>query len=126
MFYVVVLRKRSSPAQIAYGPTSVLHQGCLVCLRDHLDQIVESSCPYDTVPVEDTVTTDVPQSPNSLLDNTSIRRPKEVNKEGYAAFIDYTLALNSGPRCNIGERPGSFELELGVLLLLNVINHPWD
>lgn len=93
---------------------------------DDLDQVDESSCPDDGVSIEDAVTADVSDGPYGLLDDARVVGFEEFDEEGDASFINDALALNGGSGGDVGEGPGSLELQLGVLLLFYVLDHAGD
>ena len=101
-------------------------EGFLLGLVDDLDEVDKSSSPDDGVSVEDAVTADISDGPYGLLDDAGVVGFEEFDEEGDASLIDDALALDGGSGGDIGESPGSLELQLGVFLLFDVLDHAGD
>lgn len=71
-FYKIVLGKWTSSAQIAQSPTAMFNKRIFRSFINNFHQIYKSSRSDDIIPVENAVTTDVTDRPDSLLDYTRI------------------------------------------------------
>lgn len=57
-----------------------------------------------------TVASNIAKSPHSLLANTVVRGREKADKVRHCVSLNDDLCMVSGPRCNVGESPSSFEL----------------
>lgn len=80
---------------------------CLIFnLFSHHHQIIEPTCSDDVIPIEHTITRDVTNGPNSLLNNSKIFGSQQLYKERDSSFIDDWLALDASAWSYISQSPG--------------------
>ena len=60
------------------------------------------------------VTSNVTKGPDSLLANIRLGALEQLDKDGDGTGVDNDLCLLSGARGNVGQSPGSLELDQGV------------
>ena len=101
----------------------MFHQSIFVGFGHDFYQILKPARPDDVVSVENAVTADVSDGPDSLLDNAWVVGLEQLDEERNSALVDDALALDGGSGSYVGESPGSLKLELRVLLLFNVLDH---
>jgi hypothetical protein len=65
----------------------------------------------NVVPALWAVPGDVAEGPNSLLADVKNRRQEEVDEFGDSICLDHNLCVFGCSRGNVGQRPGSLELD---------------
>lgn len=125
-FNLLEFGEGSSSAKIGNGPSTMFDSILVFGFINNIDQITQSIVFQDHISVERTVSCDISDSPDSLLRNFSMLGSKQVNEKRNTTLIDDSLGLDGGTRSDIRQGPGSLELELELLILLDELKKNWD
>lgn len=115
MAYRLPVRLRSlSTAEVAEGPGSISEHAQLAAVAQKAEERRQSSSRQDVVAALGRVSSNVTQSPNSLLSHIGLVARKQFDEDRNCAGFDDDLGLCSGTRGDVGESPSSLELDKGV------------
>jgi hypothetical protein len=105
---------RLATAEVGKSPGGVAEHRELVVLVEELEKGAESLLAEDKVTALGRVTSNVTESPDSLLADIDNTRSEESNEVGDGAGGDDDLGVLRGARSNVSKSPGGLELEHGV------------
>jgi hypothetical protein len=123
VFYELVFGQGAASAEVAERPASVFNE-CLILGPIHnLNQIDQSSCPDNGVPIEYAIRADISDGPDCLFEYAGVVGLEQIDEERNAPLVNNALALDGGAGGDVGECPGGFELQLRVFVLFDVLDH---
>lgn len=122
----VEIRLGLPAAEVAEGPSGIPQHGQFAPLVKLLEERLHRPGLQDQVATGGGISRDVPEGPDGLLADVVVGREEEANEDGDGSHFHDHLGVLAGAGGDVGERPGRFELQGGVVVALEEFDEAGD
>lgn len=101
-------------AEVAKCPSSIAEHAKLTAIAEKVKKRLKSTTAEDIVTAVRAVTSDVAEGPDGLFPDIRLGATKKLDENRDSTSLNDNLCLSGGAGCDVGQSPGSLELNQGV------------